>query len=202
MPDLDSVWSEVLPDIRRGVTGVGVWSALNASKPVTVEDGMLVIGLPFESSELAGHLRLPHTRKIIEDMLGEAFEQKLTLRVIEGTTANDWATEKKRDAERRKLEEQALERARSKVKASSSWDAIYDQLSRKYAETPARSLPQNRARFLLWAVETVATALQETPVTDELSERNFARCLERIAQYAEIPSTLVAVQVLEKSFQG
>lgn len=202
MPDLDSVWSEVLPDIRRGVTGVGVWSALNASKPVTVEDGMLVLGLPFESTELAGHLRLPLTRKLIEDTLGEALEQKLTLRVIDGVTPDDWATEKKRDSERRKLEEQALERARTKVKATSSWDAIYDQLSRKYAETPARSLPQNRARFLLWAVETVATALQETPVTDEMAERNFARCLERIAQYAEIPSTLVAVQVLEKSFEG
>jgi len=202
MPDLDTVWSEVLPDIRRGVTGVGVWSALNASRPVTVEDGMLVLGLPFESAELAGHLRLPLTRKLIEDTLSEALEQKLTLRVIDGTSSDDWATEKRRDSERRKLEEQALERARTKVKASSSWDAIYDQLSRKYAETPARSLPQNRARFLLWAIEVVATALQETPVTDELAERNFARCLERIAQYAEIPSTMVAVAVLEKSFQG
>lgn len=202
MPDLQAVWDELLPDIRKGVTGVGVWSALNASRPVALEDGVLVLGLPHESSELAGHLRLPLTRKLIEDGIGEATGARVTLRVIAGTTSEDWATEKRRDAERRKLEEQALERARAATKAGSGWDAIYEQLSRKFAETPNRSLPQNRARFFLSAVEIVANALIETPVTDELAERNFARCIERIAQYCEVPSTIVATKVMEKTFQG
>jgi hypothetical protein len=202
MPDLQAVWAELLPEIRKGVTGVGVWSALNASRPVVLEDGVLILGLPHESSDLAGHLRLPLTRKLIEEGIAEATGTKVTLRVIDGTTAEDWATEKRRDAERRKLEEQALERARAAVQATSGWETIYEQLSRKFAETPNRSLPQNRARFFLSAVEIVANALLETPVTDELAERNFARCIERIAQYSEVPSTIVATKVMEKSFQG
>jgi hypothetical protein len=202
MPDLQAVWDEILPDIRKGVTGVGVWSALNACRPVALEDGVLVLGLPHESSELAGHLRLPLTRKLIEDGFSEAVDRKVSLRVIDGVTESDWATEKRRDAERRRLEEQALQRARAAVQAGSSWETIYEQLSRKYAETQNRSLPQNRAKFFLMAIEIVANALHETPVTDELAERNFARCIERISQYCELPSTLVAVKVMEKSFEG
>ncbi|MBS1723575.1 MAG: hypothetical protein JSS66_11545 [Armatimonadetes bacterium] len=202
MPELAQTWSEVLPDIRKGVTGVGVWTALNAAVPLTIEDGVLVLGLPPAGADLAGHLRLPQTRRLIESEVGRHFDQPLTLRVIEGTTQEDWSTEKIRDTEKRRLQEQALARAKAQLQAGTSWEGVYEQLSRKFAETPNRSLPQNRAKFFLEAVAIVVQALQETPITDDLQERNYARCIERIAQYAEIPSTIVAVAVLQKSFEG
>ena len=202
MPDLAEVWAEVLPDIRKGVTGVGVWAALNTAKPVAIEDGVLVLGLPHAESELAGHLRMAQTRRLIETEVGRAFAQSLTLRIIEGTTQEDWDTERVRDAEKRKLNEQALARARAQVQAGTSWESVYEKLSRKFAETQNRSLPQNRAKFFIESIDIVVQALQETPITDDLAERNYARCIERIAQYAEVPSTLVAVKVLEKSFEG
>lgn len=202
MPELAEVWAEVLPDIRKGVTGVGVWAALNAAKPIALEEGVLVLGLPHAEAELAGHLRLAQTRRLIETEIGKAFEQSLNLRVIEGTTTDDWATEKIRDAEKRRLQEQALARAKAQVQAGSSWESVYEKLSRKFAETPNRSLPQNRAKFFLEAVDIIVEALMSTPITDDLAERNYARCIERVSQYSEIPSALVAVKVLEKSFEG
>jgi hypothetical protein len=202
MPDLAEVWNEVLPDIRKGVTGVGVWAALNAAKPVAIEGNTLILGLPAKETELAGHLRLAQTRRLIETEVGRAWGANLTLRVIEGTSLDDWETEKRRDEEKRRLQEQALKRAKESVQAGSSWESIYDQLSRQFAATPNRSLPQNRAKFFIEAVNLVARALQETPITDDMAERNFARCIERISQYSEVPSTLVAVRVLEATFQG
>lgn len=202
MPALGEAWTEALPDIRKGVTGVGVWAALNTVRPVAIEDGVLVLGLPHESTELAGHLRLPQTRKLVESEMGRLLGSELTLRIIEGTTEADWETEKRRDAEKRRLQEQALQRARAQVAAGTSWEGVYEKLSRLFAETPNRSLPQNRARFFVEAISIVAEALRETPVTDDLAERNFARCIERVAQYSEVPSTLVAVRVLEKTFEG
>ena len=184
------------------MTGVGVWTALNASVPLTIEDNTLVLGLPHAGNDLAGHLRLAQTRKLIETEVGRHFNQSLTLRVIEGTTLEDWATEKVRDAEKRKLNEQAMARARAATQAGTSWEGVYETLSRKFAETPNRSLPQNRARFYMEAVDIVATALRDTPITDDLAERNFARCIERVSQYAEVPSTLVAALVLQRSFEG
>lgn len=202
MADLAAVWNEALPDIKKNVTGVGVWTALNVCRPVVVEDGVLIMGLPSGENELAGHLRLAQTRRAIEDSLSKVLSEKLTLRVIDGTTVQDWETEKKRDFEKRRLQDLALARQRAEVAAGVSWEGIYEQISRKFAATPNRSLPQNRAKFFLEAVEIIAEALQEAPITDDMAERNYARCLERVAQYTELPSVLVALKVLEKSFSG
>jgi hypothetical protein len=201
MPEIAAVWKTALPEIRDSVTGVGVWTALNACTAIVLEDGVLVIGLPYSENELAGHLRLPAARKAIEDVVGRELGTAVSVRVIQGTQPEDWAAAKEADAVKRRLAEQALDRAKAEMSSRSSWEGLYEKLSRKFAETPNRSLPQNRARFFLEAVEIVSDALIETPITDDMAERNFARCIERIAQYCEIPSALVATKVLEKAFQ-
>lgn len=202
MPDAVEVWNEALPYIRRGVTGVGVWAALNASRAVTIEEGLLIVGLPHSEQELAGHLRLPQTKRLMDLEAAKAAGVALTVRVIDGVTLEDWQTEKQREAERKRLHEQAHARARAKQASTTNWDTLYEQLSRNFAAVKNRSLPQNRAKYLLESVEILAQALQSTPITDEQAERSFARCIERIAQHAEIPSALVAVRVLEKAFNG
>lgn len=200
MPNIAEVWQGALPEIRDRVTGVGLWTALNACHVIVHEDSVLVIGLPHSENELAGHLRLPAARKAIEEVMTKALSESISVRVIEGETEEDWQTTKEKDAVRRRLQEKALERARAEVAGKSSWEGLYEKLSRRFAETPQRSLPQNRAKFFLDAVDIVADALIETPIADDMAERNFARCIERIAQYSEIPSALVATKVLEKAF--
>lgn len=201
MAEISEVWSASLPQIRDSVTGVGVWTALNACRPIALEDGVLVIGLASNETELIGHLRLPAARSAIEGVMSAAVGARLQLRIIEGGSLADWQTVKEQDAVKRRLQDQALDRARKEISAKSTWEGTYEKLSRKYAETPNRSLPQNRARYLMDAVEIVADALIETPVTDDMSERNFARCIERIAQHAEVPSALVAAKVLQRAFE-
>jgi hypothetical protein len=201
MPELADVWKAALPEIRDAVTGVGVWTALNAARAIALEDGVLVLGVPHSENELAGHLRLPAARKAIEDVMARELHAPVAVRVIQGTDVEDWDVAKESDAVKRRLAEQANERARAELHARGSWEALYEKLSRKFAETPNRSLPQNRAKFFLEAVDIVSDALIETPITDDMAERNFARCIERISQYCEIPSALVATKVLEKAFQ-
>lgn len=202
MAAIAEAWKETLPEIMDRVTGVGVWTALKSSVPVAHEDNMLVLGLPSDDSELMGHLRLPQVRSAVETLMGKKLNERINLVVINGTAEADWATEKKRQEERRKLQQHALDRQRAEILAGKSWEQVYDQLTRTYASLPNRSMPQVRARYFLEAVEVVATALQETPITDDLAERNFARCLERIAQYTELPSAYVALKVLDQSFKG
>lgn len=201
MPDLAEVWRNALPEIRNNVTGVAVWNALNAASVVAFEDGMLIIGVPHKNHEIGGHLNLPATRKAIEETMGRELGAQLAVRVIQGNTADDWASIKESDRIKRQLQEQALNRARAELSAGQSWEGLYEKLSRRFAEMENRSLPQTRARFFIEAVDIVADALIEKPVTDDMDERNFARCLDRIASYAEVPSTLVAARVLEKAFE-
>jgi transketolase len=163
-----------------------------------LEDGVLVLGVPHEGSELAGHLKLPQTRVLIEKLMGEKMGTPLTLRVILGTAQTDWDTEKRRDIEARRLQEEAINRQKAEVQARSSWETIYDQLSRKYASVQNKSLPQNRANFFREAIDLIVEARRSMPLSDDLAERNYARCLERVSQYSEIPSVLVALAVADK----
>ena len=64
--DAATLWQQTLPTVIQGVTGRGVWAALNAVKPIALENGTLVIGLPYEDTELSGHLKMAATQRMIE----------------------------------------------------------------------------------------------------------------------------------------
>jgi hypothetical protein len=199
MADVTEVWQQALPQIRQQVTGVGVWTALNGCKPLTIEDGFLVLGLPSQETELAGHLKMPQIKRLIEKEVNSRLDAPVTLRVIEGTTDADWERVKRRDAEARRLHEASQQRLRAEIESRTNWEVIYEQLSRRYAALQNKSMPQNRARFYDEGVAIVAEARKNQANPDELSERNFARCLERLAQYSEVPSTIVAQDVLKQA---
>ena len=199
MPELTEIWKDLLPKFRDAVTGVGVWTALNASRPVAYEDGVLVIGVPHEDAELAGHLKVITTRRILETYASKALGQTIQVKIIDGVSQADWDAQKRRDAEGRRLQELNMNKMRAEMSARSNWESVYDQLGRQFAAMANKSLPQNRARFYAGAVELVAETRQGQESWDELGERNFARCLERLAQYAEIPSAIVAGDVLKRA---
>ena len=199
MADAATLWSQALPTIQNAITGRGVWAALNAAKPVAMEEGILVIGLPHEDSQLAAHLRLPQNQRIIEHLVSKTNQKMTRVRIIDGITEQDYEIVKRRDAERRRLQEQEINKMRAEMEARTSWDSVYEQLSRRWSAVGNKSLPQNRARFFEEAVEIVAEARKEMQTSDDMSERNFARCLERVAQYVEMPSILVATHVLQRA---
>jgi hypothetical protein len=192
-------WRECLPEVKNGVTGVGVWAALNSVQPVLIEDDILVMGVPPKNSDLGGHLRMVATKTLIEKTMSQRMGRPLTVRIIDGVTEEDWATAKRRDAEAARLREIAIAKAQVENKARSSWDGVYEQLNRLYASIPNKSLPQNRARFYLDAIETMVEALLSNPIADDLAERNYARCIERISQYSEVPSVIIAIDVMKRS---
>lgn len=198
MAELAEVWKQSLPAIQEQVSGRGVWAALNAAVPVAFEDGVLVIGLAHQDSELAGHLRIPATVRLMEQIVSKALATQTKVRVIDGTTQADFEVVKRRDAERRRLQEAEMQKMRSELQARTTWDSVYEQLSKRYAAVPNKTLPQNKARFLDEALALVADGRKEQANYDDMGERNFARCIERVAQYTELPSTLIATMVLER----
>ena len=199
MAEPAEIWKNSLPFIMKGVTGRGVWAALNAVHPIALDNDQLVIGVPHADSELGGHLKLPQTKRIMEVAVSQVMGRPFSIKLIDGITEADYELAKKRDAERRRLQEAEMTKMRAEMAAKSNWDTVYEQLSRRYAAVTNKSLPQNRARFFEEAVELVAQARRDQGNYDDLGERNIARCLERLAQYSEIPSTIVAAHVLQKA---
>lgn len=199
MAELAEVWKQALPKMMEGVTGVGVWTALKTSVPIVLDDGMIILGVPAGQTELGGHLKIPSTIRVVETVMSSALAAPVRLRVIDGITEEDYVMVKRRDAERRRMQDAQLAKERAQLSSKSNWDTVYEQLSRRHAAVQNRSLPQNRARFFDEACAIVAEARRGMSEFDDMGERNFARCLERIAQYCEIPSTLVALEVLKRS---
>jgi len=197
--DEAALWAEILPDVRKGVTGVGVWAALNSCKFVAFEDDALVLGVPDGMAELGGHLKVPATKRLIEAKASAKIGRSVVLRVIDGIDISSWEAVKRKDVEARRMQEAAMTKMRAEIEARVSWESVYEQLSRRYAAVSNKSLPQNRARFYDEAVALIAEARQGMTSWDDLSERNFARCLERVAQYAEVPSAIVALNVLQRA---
>ncbi len=199
MAELAQVWNDLLPKLREAVNGVGYWTALNASRPVALEDGVLVIGIPHDDAELAGHLKVIATKRLLEHQATKALGTPITIKIIDGITQADLDAQKRRDAEGRRLQEQSMNKMRAEMNARSSWETVYEQLGRLYASIVNKSLPQNRGRFFVQAVEILAETRRSQESWDEMGERNFARCIERLAQYSEIPSAIVAIKVLESA---
>jgi hypothetical protein len=199
MTDLLGTWKEALPKIQNSVTGRGVWAALNAARPIALEENVMVLGVPHEDSELSGHLRIPSTKRVMEVMLSQVVGSAVTVRVIDGVTQEDYDLVKRRDGERRRLEDQEMAKMRAEMSAKTSWEGVYEQLSRRFAAVTNKSLPQSRARFYEEAIEIIAQARREQTTYDDMGERNFARCLERLAQYVEIPSAMVAHDILKRA---
>ncbi len=197
--DAQGIWNEVLPEVRNGVTGVGVWQALNATIAIALEEDQFVIGLPGDVSDLAGHLRLQQTKTLIERLVSQKTGQKITLRVIDGMTVADWETTKRRDLEAGRLQQQAIARQRAELSSRTNWDNVYEQISRKFAAQANKSLPQVRAKFFEECIVLLLEGLKTIPRDDENAERNYARCLERIATYSDLPSTYVALVVDQRA---
>lgn len=197
MAQVAEIWAEVLPTIRNGVTGVGVWTALNSCVPLAIENGFVVLGLGSQEFELAGHLRIPQTKKLIEAEVSQKVGQPVLLRIVEGTTAEAWERAQRRDEEARRLQDAAQAKLRAEISARTNWESVYEQLSRRYAAISNKSLPTNRARFFDEAIAILAEARRNQENHDDLAERNFARCIERVAQYTELPSALVAHYTLK-----
>lgn len=198
MSDLQTAWDSVLPEMRKLVTGRNIWVALNSSRPIVLEDGVLIVGVPIGDAKLGSYLRQPQTQRAIMDQMSEALGKRVEVRIIDGDQMEDWEMVKQSDVEKRRLQDAAHQRAKTEQKVRSSWESVFEGLARIYASYENRSLPQIRAEILVQCVDLVASAIDKGAPTDDQGARNFARCIERVATYTEVPSALIAMLILQQ----
>lgn len=195
--DFYDAWNASLEDIKKQVTGVGIWSALNAAIPIALDDSTFVLGVDERDAESHGHLALANVRRVMEQELEKRLGSKVEVEVIAGITINHWESLKRRRDEFRRLEKESAERAKERATQVSVWDSIYDQMGREFGNLENKAQPQVRARFMLWCVDLVAAHLHGSEHTED-DERNFARCVDRIASYADANQTYIAAMILER----
>ncbi len=148
---------------------------------------------------MSGHLTTSDHKNAIETALAEFAGQRLTLRIIEGDTAQDWLDVKAKEAHAEAFRDAAFRKREVEAAVVESWEGLLEQIGRKYAAVPLRQLPQSRAKYIeemLAAIsETMDVLMPDDAPPDELAERALARVIDKVGGLTETPAALIALEL-------
>lgn len=205
--DLQQVWAQAVDRVKSEVIAPSLWRALERTIPVTREGDVFAVGLAPGEGQYAGTMNTGEYRAAIERILRAITgDNALTFRLIEGTSVADWEYTKARDAAAVAQRQQAAQKRVVESKAFGSWDEIYDQVSRLWANAEFRALASGKGRYLDQALAMIEKALASlVPAGDgkriEQTERGLSRVIERVASMTGSDATLIAY-LLEQRRSG
>ena len=197
--DCQVVWNQVAPIAKRVALAPAFFRALERAVPVALDGSVLVIGL---DSTVDGALQGALNSSDNLNILHKAFRDVTGIadgivRVIEGTSAADWANAKARDAASREMA--ARQQARAKPAASSAgWDQAIDAISALWQQCDNRTSPVAKARFVLAGIEHIVGIVGTEGLSTDADNRALQRAVERIASCAQIDAVYVATEVLKR----
>ena len=195
---LEWVWREVRKRVFLKLPfSVGVADAMEAVVPISLEEGVFVVGLSSRNFPLSCHILSDHVKKTIENILRAAAGRLITLEVVEGTSMEDWD----RVRERRSRAQEAVLAAARQHSQSHHYDDMLNQIvgeiRQRVTRVKDRALPQVRAQMLFDIAPTLADA-EEMLFTDPDSHdarRAMSRALDRVAAFLDIPPITLAIEV-------
>ena len=91
------IWANAANRVRQEIADPTVWLALRATQPLLIDGSFFVAALPPSDEYLAAHLLNHQATTAIEEALRDAAGRILAFRLIIGTSAADWVTEKARE---------------------------------------------------------------------------------------------------------
>jgi hypothetical protein len=201
--DLNALWTQVTDEVKARIVMPSLWRAMEAGKPLAIEEGELVLGFGAGMGQ-GGLLMDQRHRNVIEQILEEKTHQRLRLHLIDGDTLEDWELIKQQRIEAERLTQQSRQQYRQEAAAGDTWDAVGEHLIRRFSETPHRSLASVQGRYLDEAVNTLAESYGRLMFGEpgEMEERAFSRVLTRVAERVAVPEALIAQMVYSKTKKG
>lgn len=191
------LWLEAVERVKDQTLAPTLWRALEAGTGVAHEGGYFVIGFPPSDAPMSGYLKSSEHKIIIEKVLTQLLGEPTQIRTIEGTTQADYEAFKKREAVAERTRRMAGERRQAERTVEMAWDAVSEQCSRKYANTPMRQMAHIRGQYMFEAIHMVSEALDRIHPDgklDEVGHRAMARVLERIATLTDVPGAVVGAE--------
>jgi hypothetical protein len=196
--DPKPIWTQATEGVKQRLVMPALWRAMERGTPVLIHENELVIGYPVEQSTDSHLVQDTRYKNVIEQCIAAAASRPLSLRVISGTTLDDWQQlqEIQREAARLRAAGRAGAAA---LPTDESWDGVWDQLARHYNTLSSRQSPALQGEFLDHCVAELAKAYSklmgnaESPPEAEL--RNYGRVLDRIADRTAVASALIAYLV-------
>jgi hypothetical protein len=194
---LPQIWSRIAGEAKNRVTNRSFWETIEKTVPLAMEDDTLIIGLNVRDFNLAGHLTSADHRNALDRCASEIVGRPVRVRVIEGDTLAELAATRRREQAAIAMRERHFEERRTVEAEAQSWDVVYEQVARAYSGCPNRQLPQGKARYLADMLYVLSEAVDRLFAGEpsETAERQLARVIDRVATNADVPSTLVALEL-------
>jgi hypothetical protein len=193
------LWLEAVERVKDRTIAPTLWIALEKGHGITTEDEFFIVGYPPADAPMGGYLLSSENKRVIEKVLTELLGKPSRIKVIDGTTVNDFVVFKKREEVAENTRRQAQERKHVERAAERAWETVSEQCSRKYANTHLRQLPQIRGQFLFEAVKVISDAMDRIHPDgeiDEIGHRALGRVIERVATLTDVPGATVAVELI------
>lgn len=198
--NIQTMWNRVVDEVKHRIIHPTLWKALEAGVPVIIENEQFIVGFPMGTFHLAGHLNSLDHRNIIEATIAKYAGERLSLRIIEGGTMEDWEAVKVKEAHAAALREAASRKRQDENSAVRVWETVLEQVGRKYATMPNRQFAQSRALYVEEALKMISEAMDRIipagQQPDILTQRAISRVLEKVANLVEVPSTLIAIELM------
>ena len=138
------VWLQAQERVKDRVIAPTLYRALELGVGITVDGDYFVLGFSNADIPMAGHLRSSQHQAIIEQCISEVLKKKVRLRIVEGTTIQDYENYKKMQAAREATQIDLSQRRAQERAAEVAWDEVAEKISRGYAKLPLRQLAQAR----------------------------------------------------------
>ncbi len=199
----DKIWREATDVVLIRSDRFGPLNqAMQAAIPVVLDASILVITMPGSERHLAGHLETASNRNSIVNALELVSGQRLTFRIIDGTTVEDWevlkAAEHRRVTSTASSQPDAASAPKTAAAGAGPWDNVIQQMHRQFQQLTNRQQPQAKARFcreaLIHIIRTNEELREAAAGDEEMHERLLARVLERLATILEVPQLVVALE--------
>ena len=191
--------------VKDRVIAPTLYRAVELGVGITIDEGYFVLGFKGADMPMAGHLRSSQHLAIIEQCISEVMGQRLRLKIIDGSTLQDYLNiklmQESRDSVQYNLSEQ-----RTKERAlAQSWEVVGEKITRTYAKLQQRQFAQTRGKFIMWAYTVINDAVNEmgyTEESDDVHKRALGRIFEKFATIVEVPSSLLGYEFLRLREDG
>lgn len=199
------IWHQAAEKVKDRVIAPTLYRALELGVGLTIEGDFFVLGFSSENLPMSGHLRSSQHLTTIERCISEVAKQKLRLRVVEGTTIQDYENWKKIKQAADSVRGGISDRREKERQIEQKWDEVAEKITRGYAKLPLRQLAQTRGVFIREAFKFLNQAVNSmgyTHESEEIHKRALSRVFEKFANVVEVPSGMLAYEFFRLRDEG
>ena len=199
------IWLQAAEKVKDQIVAPTLYRALELGVGITVDGEYFVLGFSSADMPMASHLRSSQNMATIEKCISEVLKTKVRLRIIEGTTEQDYEHYKQQMAAREASAGTVSERREQERAVQVAWEEVGEKISRAYARLHLRQFPQSKVQIIKYGFEVINEAVKRFNYdenSDEIQKRSLARVFEKFATAVEIPSALLAYEFFKLREEG